>query len=724
MTLEEEIKAAAYNPVQEHILQIIEKTLSNDSHNYFRIVISFYLTQIASSMRAFINGKLYKNIPINMYACTLMTSGGGKGRCQSLIQRSVTDQFRKRFQTYILPSYAQHNLEKIADEKSVVCNDKAPEDILKEVVQNYESLGSFPFDFDSATGPAFKQVRAKAQMAGIGALNFICDEIGSNIINSEEFLNIGLEVFDEGFTKEKLTKDSSANKRVESRDEGVPTNMLWFGTPSKLLNGGKEEDMFYSLLDAGFARRLFYGEGDEVAIKYKTGKEMRDAILAEQPDDVLKAISDQLVALCNISNVNQEIFMDAPEEELICDYQIWCNQRAEIIKKETGGINEEIRLAELKNRHFKALKLAGAYAFIDGMTVISKDHLLQAIKLTEDSGDSFLRIMHRDPNYVRLAKYVSSRNKVYNWADLSEALPFFKGSEAQKRDLINLATAWAYNNSIVIKSFERNNIEFVQGQKLEETNLNEIVFSSSQDIADHYENAIKPFDKLERMGQVDGFHWCTHHFMPNVARPDLGNHRSKEYVMPAFNLLVLDIDENCTIDSAKDILKDYKYIMYTTKRHTADANRFRIILPMKYKLYLNEDDYRQFMINIMDSLPFTIDEKCKDIARSWLTNNGTVFVGSGSELFDPRPYIPESAQDKERKLEKKKYGNLDNIARWFVKQIKPGNRNHMLYRYGIMLKDMGLEMDEIKTKVKNLNSRVDAPLSIDELDNTIFSSIA
>ena len=194
--------------------------------------------------------------------------------------------------------------------------------------------------------------------------------------------------------------------------------------------------------------------------------------------------------------------------------------------------------------------------------------------------------------------------------------------------------------------------------------------------------------------------------------------------MPSFNLLVLYIDGTCSLDSAKDVLKDYKYIIYTTKSHTPQKHRFRVILPMKYKLFLNDEDYKLFMNNVFDSLPFQVDDKCKDIARNWLTNNGTVITGSGTELFDPRPYIPESAQDKERKNEKKKYSNLDNIARWFVKQIKPGNRNHMLYRYGIMLKDMGLDLDDVKDKVRLLNSRVNAPLSQEELDNTIFSSIS
>ena len=89
MDLETEIKNAGYNPIQEQILHIIEKKTSNESHNYFRVVISFYLTQVASSMRTSINGKVFKHIPVNMYACTLMTSGAWAALPRSRVIQSA-----------------------------------------------------------------------------------------------------------------------------------------------------------------------------------------------------------------------------------------------------------------------------------------------------------------------------------------------------------------------------------------------------------------------------------------------------------------------------------------------------------------------------------------------------------------------------------------------------------------------------------------------------------
>lgn len=268
-----------------------------------------------------------------------------------------------------------------------------------------------------------------------------------------------------------------------------------------------------------------------------------------------------------------------------------------------------------------------------------------------------------------------------------------------------------------------NKIPFLEGQRLEETDLDKIIVSVSNDIAYHYDNQEVPWSKIDRFGGIDGINWCTHHFMADSANPSMGNHRSQKYVIPAFNLLVLDIDHNCSIESAQEILKKYTYCLYTTKRHTDTEPRFRIILPMKYKLFLNKDDYSAFMTNVFESLPFTgLDSQTKDISRKWLTNNGTVYKNEG-ELFDPRPYIPDTSQDKERKEKFKNYGDVDNVTRWFLQNTANGNRNNNLYRYGMMLRDVGYALDEVKSKMTELNSRLEQPLDLAEL-TSIFDSVS
>lgn len=711
------LEQGAYNPLTEELLEILEKKTNNNSHNYFRIIIAFHLAQIASNMRCKIKGATIGTVPVNLYACGLMPSGAGKGHSLRIIEGNVINQFKEAFITSTLPTIMEAHLKELAMNKSILSG--LPfDDCLKELMRTSQDCGPLPYNFDSGTAAAFKQVRTKAQLCDAGALSFICDEIGSNLINNSELNSIGLEVFDNGDLKAKITKNSDSNRRIEDRSESVPTNILWFGTPAKLLNSDKEEEVFYDLLTIGYARRMFFGIGERDVSINITGQEYRDQLIACNFEQKLNDISDKLGALSNLSNHNKTLLIDKPEEEFIYDYKIWCFNRASELPT-----HESIKAIELEQRWWKAIKLAGAYAFVDGLNTVTKDHIIAAFKLVEDSGESLNKILKREKPYVKLAKYIGEINKRITQADLANELPYFKGSQSARQDLINLASAWGYQNGIIIKTFIENQIPFIEGQKLEETSLDHLILSVSTDVTYNYNNITQSWDKVKKLGSKSGWNWCTHHFLSDPSHPEQGNHRSQKYVLLPFNLLVLDIDTGASLESAQDILKEYTYFIYTTKRHTDKAHRFRIVLPMKYKLYLNPDDYKQFMLNIFESLPFTIDDQTKDIARKWLSNQGQVFENTG-ELFDPKPYIPNTSLDRERKETIKKYGNTDNIARWFLQHIQIGNRNNGLYRYAALLSDKGYNLQEVKEKVIGLNAKLESPVDIQELENTVFTSIA
>src|SRR5690606_25159114 len=76
--------------------------------------------------------------------------------------------------------------------------------------------------------------------------------------------------------KTKLTKNTTENQRNEELDGKTPTNMLLFGTPAKLLDGGQTEDQFYSFLETGYARRCLFGYGqhDRKAFKSMSAEEI------------------------------------------------------------------------------------------------------------------------------------------------------------------------------------------------------------------------------------------------------------------------------------------------------------------------------------------------------------------------------------------------------------------------------------------------------------------
>ena len=47
-------------------------------------------------------------------------------------------------------------------------------------------------------------------------------------------------------------------------------------------------------------------------------------------------------------------------------------------------------------------------------------------------------------------------------------------------------------------------------------------------------------------------------------------YRDEAHCLPGINLVVIDVDEGIDLDTAKLLLQDYKYLMHTTKRHTAE----------------------------------------------------------------------------------------------------------------------------------------------------------
>ena len=84
-------------------------------------------------------------------------------------------------------------------------------------------------------------------------------------------------------------------------------------------------------------------------------------------------------------------------------------------------------------------------------TIFAEDNLYSAIKLAEESGEAFTKLLNRDRNYVKLAKFIAQSPNEVTHVDLTEDLPFYKGPAAQKADMLQLAIAYGYKHKIIIK---------------------------------------------------------------------------------------------------------------------------------------------------------------------------------------------------------------------------------------------------------------------------------
>ena len=718
------INTGAYHPLQEEIVNMLMARTDNDSSGYFRVVTAFHFAEIASGMRCMVKDKIFAPdpVPTNLYGCILMPSGAGKNFSNNILETKITHKFKNHFINNFLPTALESNIDKMAQQNSVILGQDL-ESCRQALYKESTQYGTLLYSFDSATTPAFKQARAKAQMCGAGSLNFVCDEIGTNLANCQEVVSVVLEMYDTGTCKSKLVKNTADNQRNAERFDSVPVNVLWFGTPASLLNSGKEEEDFIKLLEAGLARRMVMATGDKCHLAKETPEEYIAKKLQKLDDSECEKIADSLEELSGILYYQQVISTDDEGTNILAYYRQYCLERADALPEQ-----QAIEKAELINRTLKILKLAGIYAFIDKADIVSKENIISAIKLIEDSGKTLANILHREEPFIKLAKFLGNNKEEFTKADLMQRLPYFKNAKSvsAQQEMIDRACEWGYKNSIIIKKYNRANVQFIMGETLEETNLNELIISVSNHEAYNYVSKPFKFSNLKRLGSSDGYHWVNHYLTPDEQKPELGNYRKEECIKPGFNMVVLDIDDG-SIPWTQEVLKDYYYVIYTTKRHQVDGkSRFRVIIPIKYKLSLDKDEYKQFMLNIFDSLPFSnIDVATAQRSKKWLSHAGTVLENTQNcTLFDPRPYIPCTAQNQERIEKNKKYGNVDNIDRWFLQNTSTGNRNNMLFRYGKLLVDRGdLEPTVIEKKIKELNSKLDAPIAEDELKTTVLTSV-
>jgi hypothetical protein len=698
-----------YHPLSEQLVDVLRQRTQRNDALFFRLAVGYYFSLAAAQMRCFINTPDRGLIPVNMYALNLAPSGYGKTVSSKLMEKQVLHLFRQRFIDETFPQLAEDNLDKLAN-KRATRRGTDPEDEKKGLAKEFASCGSMLFSFDSGTAPAVKQIRHKLLLADAGSMNLIMDEVGTNLVPNKEVFDLFIELFDTGETKSKAIKNSAENQRHEEIVGMCPSNLLMFGAPHSLLDGDKTEQELMNMLATGYARRCFFGYVRNVDRLNLTAEEMYESRVNQANSGTLDLLAERLENLADMINANKRLVITRANCILLNEYQLQCEARAAQLPEV-----QDLRKRELAERHFKALKLAGAYAFIDDSPEVTEDHLYNAIKVAEDSGDCFHQILSRDKAHVRLAKYIAAVGTDVTQADLADDLPFYRGGTGAKQEMLTLATAWGYKNNVIIKKSYEDGIEFLRGETLKATDLSKMVLSYSTDIATDYLNDRAAFDQLHKLTQAQGMHWTAHHL--------IGGHRNEENCIPGFNLVVVDVDGGVPLSTARLLLKNYKSLIYTTKRHTDQENRFRIILPTNFELSLDAKDYKEFMSNIFEWLPFEVDTATGQRARKWMSHDGHYEYNDG-ELLDVLPFIPKTRKNEERKSLVNSQQSMDNLERWVINNIGDGNRNNLIPRYAMTLVDSGLGFDQIKDKVFGLNEKITDKLDPAELLSTVLVSVS
>jgi hypothetical protein len=719
------ISELPYHPGVEEIVDILTIKTSNPQRGFFRTMVLFSLAKMASTMRATVKTKERGDIPVNMYVIALATSGYGKGHSLGILENQITSGFRDKFKDELFVNNAETAIKARATAMVAASNRGLERSlVIKQLKEEFDKAGNFLYEFSAATPEAVKQYRNKLILADIGSLNLEIDEIGSNLLNSNDVLNLFLELADMGMTKEKLIKNSSDNARSSFKIGQTPTNALLFGTPDKVFDGAYVEEKFLSFLGIGYGRRCFFSSAivkveDKV---YEDPSIIYDNLVSTALVTGVDKWYNRFSALACKAMLNFSMDLNRDEGIYLIAYNQHCAKRSDKFNE-----FDQLRRAEMGNRYFHVLKLAGILAFIERSNVITINHLNYAIRYVEDSGEAFDKIMTRDTPYVRLAKYIASCDKQLTLTELNEALPYVPKAANARAEMINNAVSYGSRSGIIIKRKLSGGVEIVSGQYLQSVNNEKLqIYASSHNtykFAGHTKSISQIANWMVKAKYKDGRAFPKYSWMVHECED---GHRHSKNIIQGFENVVIDCDAGAKIDVVMEALNEQgvNYILHTTKRHTKDAHRFRLILPMDFAQNLDAEDYRDFMNNVMDWLPFSSDKGANQAARAWETNpGGAAWFKNDGDNLDSRLFIPDTIHNAEYMAKFEPFKSLTNLERWFVIRTTKGDRNNNMIKYALALYSNGVTYDDIKKSVLALNKQLKDKLPVKEIEDTILASM-
>lgn len=663
---------------------------SEDIRRYGRLVALFGIAMIANNVRAeVIIPSDLEPMPVNMYGFGLAGSGLSKTRSVNYMLSWIEDAWKDIKQLGIA------NIEML---------DPFNVDEIQDLTKDGVSVENF---YKSVTDSSMTKLMRVLDITDYGSINYICDEFASVIGRDYEVLSSSiLEIFDKG----KVPVNLRSTSKTKKAENPIPMCMLSFGSPHLLFEAdANTEKLFLDVLQAGLARRSIF-------VNVTTKVNTYTLELDEHNRREIESIKDRFRQI--VTKYDHKV--------------IPCSDEAKRLFKEAHDydIQRSVEISDFKllqkiyarNFHWLALKLSGIVAISNLHDEVTGDDYKFALEIIEDSYNDLISLLNRPEKYEVVVNYLLDKGTTESEYTLTKELPFYKDIKS-KRQFLELAKGYAYNNNITLQIQDRQNVTFYSARGKVKTDLSKpLMFSYSQEMTEgYYTNDEIKWEDFHKVLTTEGICYSAHSFKDG--------YRKSDNAITGFQLVILDIDDGVPLDTAKVLFDDYTYLIATTRSHQKDkkgliCDRYRIILPMEYALDLEPDTYSKMMNNLYDDLPIDVDRATKDIARFYYSSKDAEYYYNEGSLINCDKYIDYTQEkelyDKEGvKLAKK---NISGISQYIIRNQYNG-RNNALVKLALLLMDSGYTHEECEAEVKRVNKQFDNPLSENELDRTVIKTM-
>lgn len=180
--------------------------------------------------------------------------------------------------------------------------------------------------------------------------------------------------------------------------------------------------------------------------------------------------------------------------------------------------------------------------------------------------------------------------------------------------------------------------------------------------------------------------------------------------LESIGLLVLDIDEGCTLNEALKIFANYKHVIGTSKSHQLNKNgvvcdRFRVILFLEQHA-TSDSEFKEYWFAAFAKWPF-IDKACKDSARFFFPCKEIVSVNESGALFGERRYL-EKTQVTNAPSNVTKKGKLSKATKDFLAEgAPPGEWHGRFFKACMDFKEQGYTEEEATSKLQLATGHLD-----------------
>ena len=549
----------------------------------------------------------------------------------------------------------------------------------------------------------------------VGSVNVISDELGDTIMQMADIFTKLKSTWDTGQSEGPLNVTSGGEAYFLV--ENVVFNALMFGAPAPFELTPAKKDRLLETYVSGMARRSFIYHNNT----YKKS-ENRNALFEKQPADFYDNLDKYILELRHF--INNTEFIAYPQE--IRDMLLEYDSMKELERERSHSL-----IAEDLGSTKKMEKLLGIIATLDLEDTINVEHLKFVIDFTEAMDKTAEETIEIKPVYQRIYNEIEKRSYTTR-TEIIKSVKDITIKDLDSQMILVQEHANILGNSLIKKEYD--GIVKYKIEKLSTTSLDNIIISINADM-----RPTVPQGFIRKVGTFKGL---AEKIINADFRYSAGSFRN-DYINDANylqeqNLFIIDIDNDLTLEDAKNLFSGMTYLIATTRTHQKEkkgiiCDRFRIILPTMSTFHLSPAVYSDMYMNVINSLGIEeADTQCRNASRWYYGNpNGEYWYNEG-ELLDIRTFIPDSSEHKEASSSVNKYDTstydapasvrVDAALRWFLANTSKGNRNKNIFLLGALLKDsQKIAEPDWAGWLQRANACLAQPLSESDMKTTINS---